>query len=229
MAKADWARASGGIYVLAGCNGAGKSSIGGAALRQSGGEFFNPDVAAPRIAAANTTRKPPLTQPQINGTAWNEGRRLLQRAIDEHADFAFETTLGGKTMTALLEQAAHAGLAIHIWFVGLTDVELHIDRVRRRVAKGGHNIPAEQVRERFQNGRVNLIRLLPHLTELCLYDNSAEADPDSGGAPLPRRLLYYRKRRIVFPTKLKTLLEATPAWAKPIVAAAIKLHLSQRR
>jgi hypothetical protein len=149
----------------------------------------------------------------------------LQRAIDEQADFAFETTLGGKTMTALLEQAAQAGLAVHIWFAGLTDVELHIDRVRRRVAKGGHSIPAEKIRERFENGRVNLIRLLPHLIELYPYDNSAEADPDSGAAPLPRRLLYYRERRIVSPTNLKTLLEATPAWAKPIVAAAIKLHL----
>lgn len=215
--------------MLAGCNGAGKSSIGGAALRQSGGEFFNPDEASKRIAATNATRKAPLTQAQINAAAWDEGRRLLQRAIDEHANFAFETTLGGKTMTALLEQGAQAGLLVHIWFAGLTDVALHIDRVRRRVAKGGHDIPAEKIRERFDNGRVNLIRLLPHLTELYLYDNSAEADPDRGAAPMPQRLLHYRKRRIVAPTNLKTLLEATPAWAKPIVAAAIKLHLSQRR
>jgi predicted ABC-type ATPase len=228
VAKASRAARSGSIYVLAGCNGAGKSSIGGAALRQSGSEYFNPDEAAQRIAAANTARNPPLTHAQISGAAWDVGRRLLQRAIDEHADFAFETTLGGKTMTALLEQAAPAGLAVHIWFVGLTDVELHIDRVRRRVAKGGHNTPARKIRERFETGRVNLIRLLPHLTELYLYDNSAEADPDSGAAPLPRPLLYYRERRIVSPTNLKTLLEATPAWAKPIVAAAIKLHLSQR-
>jgi hypothetical protein len=90
------------------------------------------------------------------------------------------------------------------------------------------SVPAEKIRERFENGRVNLIRLLPHLTELYLYDNSAEADLDSGAAPLPRRLLYYRERQIVSPTNLKTWLEATPAWAKPIVAAAIKLHLSQR-
>src|SRR5579864_4443433 len=75
------------IYVLAGCNGAGKSSIGGAALRQSGSEFFNPDDAAKRIAAANIARNPPLTQAQINAAAWDEGRRLLQRAIDERADF----------------------------------------------------------------------------------------------------------------------------------------------
>ena len=219
---------SGSIYVLAGCNGAGKSSIGGAALRDSGVEFFNPDEAALRIAAANTTRNPRLTQAQINGAAWNQGRRLLQRAIDERADFAFETTLGGKTITALLEQAAQSGLTVHIWYVGLTDVALHIDRVRRRVAKGGHDIPAKKIRERFEKGRLNLIRLMPHLSELYVYDNSAEADPHSGAAPLPRRLLHYRGRRIVAPSHLKALLKATPAWAKPIVAASLKLHLSQR-
>jgi predicted ABC-type ATPase len=215
--------------VLAGCNGAGKSSIGGAALGQSGVEFFNPDEAARRIAAANAARHPSLSQAHINAAAWNEGLRLLRRAIDERANFAFETTLGGKTMTALLEQAAQAGLAVHVWFVGLTDVELHIDRVRRRVAKGGHDIPVAKIRERFENGRVNLIRLLPQLTELHMYDNSAEADPDTGATPLPRLLVHCRERRILSPTKLQTLLEATPAWAKPIAAACIKLHLAQRR
>jgi predicted ABC-type ATPase len=229
VAEARRAARPGSIYVLAGCNGAGKSSIGGAALRQSGAEFFNPDEAARRIAGANSTRNPPLTQAQINGAAWGEGLRLLRRAIDERANFAFETTLGGKTMTALLEQAAMAGLAVHVWFVGLTGVELHIDRVRRRVAKGGHDIPVEKIRQRFQNSRLNLIRLLPHLAELHLYDNSVEADPDTGATPLPRLLLHCRERRIVSPARLRTLLEATPAWAKSITAACIKLHLAQRR
>ncbi|TMH52858.1 MAG: hypothetical protein E6H53_20515, partial [Betaproteobacteria bacterium] len=85
MAEAPRAARSGIVYVLAGCNGAGKSSIGGAALRQSGSDFFDPDEAARRIDGANAARKPRLTQAQINGAAWNEGRRLLQRAIDERA------------------------------------------------------------------------------------------------------------------------------------------------
>jgi hypothetical protein len=106
VAKQARAGAAGSIYVLAGCNGAGRSSFGGSALRQSGAEFFNPDDAAQRIAIANIRHHPSLTQTQINAAAWEEGRRLLQRAIAEHAHFAFETTLGGKTMTALLEQAA---------------------------------------------------------------------------------------------------------------------------
>ena len=67
------------IYVLAGANGAGKSSIGGAALLQHGVEYFNPDEAARRILAANPT----IIQKDANSAAWHEGKRLLERAITE--------------------------------------------------------------------------------------------------------------------------------------------------
>ncbi len=73
------------IYVLAGVNGAGKSSIGGAAVRACGGEYFNPDEAARQLLAAN----PKLTQTDANSTAWKHGRRLLERAIAERLTFAF--------------------------------------------------------------------------------------------------------------------------------------------
>src|ERR1700730_5045138 len=89
------------IYVLAGTNGAGKSSIGGAMVRESGGSYFNPDEAAERFLLANPDR----TQEQSNGAAWQQGKRLLERAIAGRLDFAFESTLGGRTITALLEQA----------------------------------------------------------------------------------------------------------------------------
>jgi predicted ABC-type ATPase len=224
----DEASTGGAIFVLAGCNGAGKSSIGGAALRASGIAFFNPDDAARRIATVNASRVPPLTQADINGAAWDQGRRLLQRAIDEHGGLAFETTLGGQTMTELLEQAANAGMAVHVWFAGLTDVDQHIERVRRRVARGGHDIPEARIRERFDRGRVNLIRLLPVLRGLHLYDNSIEADPALHATPRPRLLLHCCRQRIVVPDTLRRLRDDTPHWAVPIVAAALKLHMRHR-
>jgi predicted ABC-type ATPase len=214
--------------VLAGCNGAGKSSIGGAALHATGIEFFNPDDAARRIAAANAGRDPPLSQAQVNGAAWGQGRRLLQRAIDERGAFAFETTLGGQTMTELLEQAARAGMSVHVWFAGLADVDQHIERVRRRVTRGGHDIPVAKIRQRFDSGRANLIRLLPVLRELRLYDNSMEADPVAHATPRPHLLLHCRQQRIVVPSTLHKLLDDTPRWAAPIVAAALKLHVRER-
>ena len=197
-------------------------------MRQSGAEYFNPDEAALRIASANAGRRPPLTREQINSAAWNEGRRLLRRAIDEHRDFAFETTLGGGTITAMLLEAAQQAMSIHVWFAGLASVELHIGRVRRRVEKGGHPIPEPAIRERFERSRINLIRLVPHLAELYLHDNSAEGDPDAGAAPQPRLLLHVRERVIVRPSQLASLLADTPRWAKPIASASIKLHLANK-
>ncbi len=213
------------IFVLAGCNGAGKSSVGGEALLRAGAEYFNPDEAARRIAAANRHRSPPLSQAEVNSAAWSEGRRLLQRAIDERLDFAFETTLGGNTIPELLEEAAVRGIVVNVWFVGLATVELHLARVRRRVAKGGHDIPEAKVRERYRRSRENLVRLLPRLAALRLFDNSVDADPDRGAPPAPKLLLDCRRGRIAAPARLSALLQHTPQWAKPIAAAALKLHL----
>ena len=202
------------IYVLAGTNGAGKSSIAGAMLLRRRVEYFNPDEAARRILAAN----PGISQTQANGAAWHEGRRLLERAIAEQLDFAFETTLGGRTITGLLERAAAQGIEVRVWYVGLTSPALHVARVRARVAKGGHDIPEARIRERYDASRLNLIRLLPSLIELWVYDNSREADPHTGVAPEPRLVLHLRRGAIVGPRDLS----GTPEWAKAIVAAAIK-------
>src|SRR6266436_8313419 len=98
------------IYVIAGVNGAGKSSVAGEAFRQSGADYYNPDEAARLLRAANPT----LTQTEANGAAWHEGVRLLKRAIDERLDFAFETTLGARTIPRLLREAAKAGAEIYV-------------------------------------------------------------------------------------------------------------------
>ncbi len=218
----------GSIFVLAGCNGAGKSSIGGAALLESRASFYNPDEAARKIVAANAHLNPPPAMAEVNAAAWSQGRALLERAIDQHLDFAFETTLGGHTMTELLERAAREGVAVHVWFAGLENVELHIERVRHRVVRGGHDIPREKILERYDGARKNLVGLLPQLASLRVYDNSAEADPARGLTPAPRLLLHCVKQKIVAPTKLRSLLTGTPVWAKPIVAAALELHLKRR-
>ena len=212
-------RASGGIYVLAGCNGAGKSSIAGAALREAGLDFYDPDRAARALVPGQPT------QAAANALSWNHGRRLLERAIEQRGTFAFETTLGGTTITALLQHAIAVGLPVHVWFVGLASVDLHIARVKRRVAKGGHDIPIDTIRRRYVAGPANLVTLLPGLRQLYAYDNSTEGDPDLGKAPSPTLVMHAANRRIVAPRSVRGLLAGTPGWAKPIVAASLKLHL----
>jgi predicted ABC-type ATPase len=201
--------------VLAGVNGAGKSSIGGAMFRAAGADYYNPDEAARELMAAN----PGLDQVKANAAAWHQGRRLLERAINERKDFAFETTLGGSTMPRLLSEAAAHGFEVRVWYVGLASPELHIERVRNRVRAGGHDIPESSIRRRWRHSRLNLIQLLPALTELRVYDNSVDADPTAGRAPRPVLVLHLDRGQIVGPPDLS----ATPEWAKPIVAAALKL------
>ena len=204
------------IHVLAGVNGAGKSSIGGAAVRHYGGEYFNPDEAA----RALREKAPALTQAQANGVAWRQGMRLLKRAIEQGLDCTFETTLGGNTITSLLAKAAKQGIEVHVWYVGLPSPELHIARVQARVSRGGHDIPQHDIYRRYEHSRLNLITLLPHLTTLHMYDNGADADPAAGRTPQLKLVLHVERGRILGPPDLAS----TPNWAKPIVAAALKLH-----
>lgn len=202
------------IYVLAGVNGAGKSSIGGAAIREAGADYYNPDEAARTLRKSN----PRLSHTEANAAAWLAGRLMLERAIRERLDFAFETTLGANTMTRLLIGADASGFAIHVWYAGLATPEQHIERVKARVRQGGHDISEADIRREFQHSRLNLIRLLPHVASLRLFDNSYDADPSTGKTPLPRLVLYLQNGVVKNPADIA----GTPEWAKPIVGAALK-------
>ena len=209
------------ILVLAGVNGAGKSSVMGASLRSQDLAFFNPDIAARRVR-----EKTGCSIEDANSIAWNECKRRLEDAIRHRTNFAFESTLGGNTIPALLADAASSGFEVLIWFVGLATPDQHVARVRKRVANGGHDIPEEKIRERWLSSRRNLIALLPLISELRLFDNSAEGDPARGTIPDPVLLLHWQEGRIVAPSI--DVLSRTPEWAKPIVARAMQLHGSAR-
>jgi hypothetical protein len=103
-----------------------------------------------------------------------------------------------------------------VWYCGLESPELNLRRVAKRVARGGHDIPEGKIRERWTSSRENLIRLLPFLAEVKVFDNSAEATRQPGGglAPSPVLLLHLRGQKIV------ECSPNPPAWAKPIIAAA---------
>jgi predicted ABC-type ATPase len=208
------------IFVLAGVNGAGKSSMGGALLRQDDLNYFNPDEAARRIRDTLD-----CSIEEANALAWNEGKQRLEAAIESRSNYAFETTLGGNTIPRLIKQATDAWMDVLMWFIGLSSPDLHIARVRARVAAGGHDIPERKIRERWDTSRRNLIALMPSLTELRVFDNSREGDPSAGTIPEPTLLLHRRGGKIVAPAMER--LDRTPEWAKAIVAAALILQRPQ--
>jgi predicted ABC-type ATPase len=202
---------------LAGVNGAGKSSIAGEFAEAQSDFYFNPDTIALQIRSLHPDISPALA----NAHAWNIGKSLLEQAIERAIDYRFETTLGGRSIPKLLQSAARKGHQLHIWFCGLESPELHLRRVRARVNKGGHDIPEDKIRERWNSSRENLIRLLPSIHHLRVYDNSAEADPAAGQTPRPRLLLEMKYRKITDPDDLSN----APDWAHPILAAAMQLHM----
>jgi len=204
------------ITVLAGTNGAGRSSIAGAMIRLRRGEYYNPDEAARVWLDAN----PRGAADRANAAARDFGRRMLEQAIQEKKDFAFGTTLGGATIVRMLERAVDAGLEVRIWYAGLASVDLHLRRVRQRVKPGGHDIPEEMIRRRFTAGPRNLIRLMPRLAALRVCDNSTSVDLALGVPPKPTLVLHCERQMILGPADLA----ATPEWARPIVARAMELH-----
>lgn len=204
------------IFVLAGVNGAGKSSVGGAMLVEHGLTWFNPDTYARELMAQLG-----LSLAEANARAWECGRLQLHTAIANGTNYAFETTLGAKTIPDMLSKATHTH-SVAMLFCGLSSPERHIERVRSRVASGGHDIPENKIRERWIASRANLIKLLPRLARLQLFDNSVEAASGEDIAD-PVLVLEMIGGRIVFPTpEDATALHATPEWARPIVQAAVE-------
>ena len=203
------------IFVLAGVNGAGKSSIGGEAVARKGLGWFNPDTFTRKLAAESG-----LDLATANARAWAEGVRQLDQAVAGGLSHAFETTLGGWTIPAKLKAAARSH-DVEIWFCGLASPDLHVARVKVRVANGGHDIPEAKIRERYTRALGNLIDLMPHLSYFRAYDNSATVLP---GMPVPDPFLVLETHgpRVVYPTDAESL-KITPDWAGPIVEAALQM------
>ncbi len=205
------------IYVLAGVNGAGKSSIGGYLLTRAGLSWFNPDAFARELRERSD-----CPQEEANAQAWQEGMRRFALAVKNGADYAFETTLGGSSVAKLLRGAC-ARHDVVIWFCGLASPELHIRRVQARVRAKGHDIPEDKIRERYPNALHNLIQLMPHIAALQVYDNSTEA---ASGKPIadPILVLEMSNGVLVWPRAVdRKTLQKTPGWAAPLMEAALRL------
>ncbi|SOU07977.1 hypothetical protein LMG19144_03043 [Xanthomonas arboricola pv. fragariae] len=186
----------------------------GSLLREDGATWFNSDAFTRDLVEQGWSSE------DANAQAWQEGVRRLRQAIDAGHDYAFETTLGATTIPRLLRQAC-ATHTVAVWFCGLSSVELHIARVAARVAAGGHAIPEHKIRERYDASRANLIALLPHLSVLHVYDNSAPADATGQVAPL--LVLELDRNGLQYPQTPEELAQV-PNWAKPIVMAALELR-----
>jgi predicted ABC-type ATPase len=155
------------IYVIGGCNGAGKTTSALNILpRLSITEFVNADTIAANLSPENP-----------ESAAMQAGRLTLERLrvlADVRADFAFETTLSARTFAPFLRQCQAKGYLVSLIFFWLQNVELAVERVAQRVASGGHSIPEADIRRRYERGKRNLTELyLPLCHDWLVYDNSS--------------------------------------------------------
>ncbi len=155
------------LYIIAGCNGAGKTTASYSILPEllQCKEFVNADEIAKGLSPF-----------QPEKVAFEAGRIMLHR-IDElmrlGVDFAFETTLATKTYQHRVKQAQSLGYKVSLLFFWLNSVELAKERVRYRVSEGGHNIPHDVIERRYYRGLKNLFDIyLAICDDILLMDNS---------------------------------------------------------
>lgn len=158
------------IVIIAGPNGAGKTTFAGEFLvTEADCPFF---VNADLIAAGLS----PFTPEQA---AFRAGRLMVKEIrgyAKRRASFAFETTLSGLIYAQYIPKWQEYGYRIKLIFLSLPDVEMAVERVKIRVAQGGHNIDETVIRRRFDKGLNNFHNVYKNLVDnWVLYDNSGES------------------------------------------------------
>lgn len=160
------------LYIIAGCNGAGKTTASMSVLPAvlDCREFVNADEIAKGLS--------PFKPEEV---AIEAGKLMLQRIdqlLDKSATFAIETTLATKSYQHLVERAIAAGYRVILLFFWLSSPEMAEMRVAQRVASGGHNIPKDVIQRRYWAGLQNLFEIFVPIVDLwSLYDNTKQLRP----------------------------------------------------
>ena len=159
------------VYIIAGPNGSGKTTFAKKFLPDYAkcSNFVNADLIAqglspffPRIAAMKAGR---LVLEQVHSLA------------NKNLDFAFETTLSGKSYISFLKELKARGYSINIFFLWISNVELALMRIKDRVASGGHDVPPVDVKRRFYRGVYNFFKYYRPLADTWLLFNNADVTP----------------------------------------------------
>ena len=154
------------ICIIGGCNGAGKSTLARELLpRLDIGRFLNADLIAKGLSPVN----PALA-------AFTAGRRLLEEAsglIEARSSFALESTLSGKTYVKLLREAKERGYRLVLHYIMIGSATQAVERVRLRVLTGGHHVPEDDIRRRYERSVQHFLDdYLPLADEWGLWDNA---------------------------------------------------------
>ena len=178
------------LYIIAGCNGAGKTTASFTILPEvlNCKEFVNADEIAKGLSPF-----------QPESVAMQAGRIMLARMdelLQKGETFAFETTLATKSYKQKIEWAQANGYEVTLLFFWLDSPNMAKKRVAQRVAEGGHSIPSETIERRYHNGIANLFTIYIDMVDICyIFDNSE-------GERTPIAKKYKGGKEIIYNTDL---------------------------
>lgn len=167
------------ILILAGPNGAGKTTFALEYLPKEAEclTFINADLIAAGLS--------PFRPEQAAIRAGRLMLELIEQFVARGESFAFETTLAGRGFARAIPRWQAVGYSVELYFLSLPSVELAIRRVQSRIQHGGHAIPEDVLRRRFETGRTNFDRVYkPLVNTWTLFDNSGPEPVviESGGS-----------------------------------------------
>lgn len=174
------------VYLIGGPNGSGKTTVAKKILPNFLGviEYVNADEIAAGLSPFNP-----------ESVAIQAGRLMLERLVTlkcQGIDFAFESTLAARHFARFLRDCRSSGYRLNLIYFWLQSPELALERVHRRVASGGHNIPEDVVRRRYERGRINLMQLyLPLCHTWVIYNNSGDEPHLVAERPFNQQVIIY--------------------------------------
>ncbi|KHJ36875.1 hypothetical protein PBAC_29620 [Pedobacter glucosidilyticus] len=155
------------LYVFAGPNGAGKSTLS-ASMVSPGTSVFDGDIVFQNLKNIYTDLDESLLWANVNDVAFAKWK---ETSLSSGADAAFETNFRSKEIIKTVERFATMGFETRLFFMGLDSVEASIDRVKLRVAKGGHNVSLEYININYIKSLENLYRYYSFFTSVHLFQN----------------------------------------------------------
>ena len=156
------------LFVIAGPNGAGKTTFAR--------EYFKDELRFEFVNADEIARKSNIGDPQQSLSDIQAGRMMLEQVdklVDGGVDFAIETTLASLTYARKIFLWQQRGYSVTLMYLGLNSVNESLARIRKRVEVGGHNIPEETVRRRFQKSSDYFEKIYkPIVNDWFVYESS---------------------------------------------------------
>ncbi len=185
------------LWLLAGGNGAGKSTFYHLFLAPRGIQFVNADLIASEMDPAKPEK--------ASYDAAYVAELLRENLLTQGISFCFETVFSHESKIDFVARAKALGYEIILVYIHLESPQLNAARVHQRVAEGGHNVPVEKIFKRIPRTMKHIATAASIVDEARLLDNSSRENP-------------FRQVAIVKRGRREKLVNPLPSWAADILA-----------